>query len=486
MSGNFRKDLAEVLSTAWPLMLATGLFSITLFVDRLLLYRYSDAAASAALGAGTILWSINCLPMGICGYTSTFVSQYLGVHRPQRAMKVVWQGVLLSFLFGPLLLLIGVFAEPFFLSIGHEARLAKQEAQYLIWLIPGTWATIITSALIGMYSGSGRTMILLYTDVVVTIVNGCLDYVLIFGHFGFPELGVTGAAIASSIALILKLVILAWVAKSYFQNKRVLTLIGSSEEANPVRFVSKADAVSEAGVDKNALVFDWQLMKRLVRFGWPAGVSVVAEAWSFTIIMMLVGRLGEQAAAATTLALNVNLIAFIPLIGLGIAIGVLVGRYVVQENIAKAKRIVMSGLTIGIAYSLVFVVLYGGFPDVIMLIYSWDVAPERFDAMRPMLRPLLLFIASYCVFDAFQTVFVGALKGAGDTMFVLAGHLFAGSVAVVGGIIGAWVFKLDGLYYWWWVITLWVMLLAVIFTLRYLQGGWQNKRVIEPVVVDLS
>ena len=59
------------------MMLATGLFSITLFVDRLFLYRYSDAAAAAAMSSGTLFWSVTCLPVGICGYTNTFVSQYL-------------------------------------------------------------------------------------------------------------------------------------------------------------------------------------------------------------------------------------------------------------------------------------------------------------------------------------------------------------------------------------------------------------------------
>ena len=475
MIPNFRKDLAEVLTTAWPMMLATGLFSITLFVDRSLLYGYSDSAASAALGAGTILWSINCLPIGICGYTSTFVAQYLGAKRPERALQVVWQGVLLSLIFGPILLLIGLFAEPFFTWIGHAPHLAEQEAQYLVWLIPGTWATIVASALVGLFAGSGRTMILLYADLVVTVVNGLLDYVLIFGMFGFPSLGVRGAAIASSIALLLKLIILAVVASRDFRWRS--NLIREPSEAK-----TELTANSRSEV-RNLLKWDWPLMKRLVHYGWPAGVSVVAEAWSFTIIMMLVGRLGDQAAAATTLALNVNLIAFIPLVGLGTAVGVLVGKYLVQDQISKAKRMVRSGLLVGIAYSLVFVILYGGFPDWVMTIYALDSEPERFEAIRPVLRPLLLFIASYCVFDAFQTVFVGALKGAGDTRFVLGGHVFSGTLAVVSGITLNQ-FGWEGLYFWWSIITAWIVLLAVIFTLRYLHGGWQTKRVIEPPVVE--
>ena len=474
MIANLRKDLPEVLSTAWPLMLSTGLFSVTLFVDRWMLYGFSDSAAAAALGAGTILWSINCLPIGICGYTNTFVAQYLSANRPGRALQVVWQGVLLGLMCGPFLFALGLFSEPLFSLVGHERHLAEQEAEYFVWLIPGTWATIIASSLTGLFSGSGRSMILLYTDMVVTVVNGVLDYVLIFGVFGFPAMGVRGAALASSIALILKLVVLAWMASRDFRRKSGIM------HAN-----QDVETVEERGTRvRDLLKRDWPLMQRLVHFGWPAGVSVVAEAWCFTAIMVFVGRLGDQAAAATTLALNVNLLAFIPLVGLGTAIGVLVGKYLVQEQVEKAKRMVFSGLLIGIAYSLIFVILYGFFPEWVMTIYSFDSDPERFEKMRPVLKPLLLFIACYCVFDAFQMVFVGALKGAGDTRFVLGGHLFAGIATLIGGIAFSTWEGMGGLYYWWSVITVWVILLAVIFTLRYLQGGWQTKRVIEAQIVE--
>lgn len=474
MIANLRKDLPEVLSTAWPLMLSTGLFSVTLFVDRWMLYGFSDSAAAAALGAGTILWSINCLPIGICGYTNTFVAQYLSANRPSRALQVVWQGVLLGLMCGPFLFALGLFSEPLFSLVGHERHLAEQEAEYFVWLIPGTWATIIASSLTGLFSGSGRSMILLYTDMVVTVVNGFLDYVLIFGVFGFPAMGVRGAALASSIALILKLVVLAWMASRDFRRKSGIM------HAN-----QDVETVEERGTRvRDLLKRDWPLMQRLVHFGWPAGVSVVAEAWCFTAIMVFVGRLGDQAAAATTLALNVNLLAFIPLVGLGTAIGVLVGKYLVQEQVEKAKRMVFSGLLIGIAYSLIFVILYGFFPEWVMTIYSFDSDPERFEKMRPVLKPLLYFIAYYCVFDAFQMVFVGALKGAGDTRFVLGGHLFAGSATLIGGIFFSTLDGMGGLYYWWSVITVWVILLAVIFTLRYLQGGWQTKRVIEAQIVE--
>jgi MATE family multidrug resistance protein len=446
-------------------MLSTGLFSITLFVDRLFLFQYSDAAAAAAMSAGTLFWSVTCLPAGICGYTSTFVAQYLGVRRVDRAMHVVWQGCLLALALSPILVLLGLFSYRLFVAFGHSPELAKFEYEFFLGLVPGACATILSSALVGLFAGSGRPIVLLYCDAIATATNVVLDYGMIFGNLGFPRWGVAGAAIASSISLSLKCILLVIFAYWYLRNNRFGAWPIDSSVSNKLRDIFK---------------LDFPLMRRLIRFGWPAGVSVVAEAWSFAIIMMIVGNLGERPAAATTLALGVNVLAFIPLIGLGIAVGVLVGKYLVQSELATAQRVVQAALTIGVIYSGVFAVLYGLFPDQVMNVYAIGNDPVRFEAIKPELKPLLYFIAAYCVFDSFQVIFSGVLKGAGDTLFVLLGHAIAGFGTVGLAIVGQKLFGWDGLYYWWGVISVWVVVLAIIFTARYLHGGWKSKRVIEP------
>lgn len=470
------EDFWELTRTAWPLMLSTGLFSITLFVDRLFLYRYSDAAAAAAMSSGTLFWSVTCLPVGICGYTNTFVSQYLGVGRLDRALQVVWQGVLLALALVPLLFLLGWYSGDLFLLVGHEANLAKAEGDYFWCLVPGAAATVIAASLVGLFAGTEKTLVLLYCDAAATVVNAVLDWGLIFGNLGLPTLGVKGAAIASSISLCLKLFLLAWFARRYLTKGHFGPWPGLAASSA----AATATTVRLSSLILPFLRFEKPLMQRLVRFGWPAGVSTIAEAWSFTIIMILVAKLGEKPAAATTLALGVNVLAFIPLIGLGMAVGVVVGKYLVQNRVDTVQRMVRMGLSIGLIYSLFFVVLYGGFPDWAISVYAIGTDPQRFEEMKPLLRPLLFFIAGYCVFDAIQIVFAGVLKGAGDTLTVLGGHVVAGASTVGFGVLGWWLFGWDGLVYWWSVITVWVVLLSILFTLRYLHGGWKNKRVIEP------
>ena len=463
------QDCQELLHTAWPLMLSTGLFSITLFVDRLFLFQYSDAAAAAAMSAGTLFWSVTCLPAGICGYTSTFVAQYLGVRRVDRALNVVWQGSLLALGLVPILVILGLMSYRLFIAFGHSKELAQFEYEFFLGLVPGACATILSSALVGLFAGSGRPMVLLYCDALATLTNVVLDYAMIFGNLGFPKWGVAGAATASSISLCLKCLLLVLFAYWYFKTGR---------------FGAWPNSTSDTPKLGQLLRWDFPLMQRLIRFGWPAGVSVVAEAWSFAIIMMIVGNLGERPAAATTLALGVNVLAFIPLIGLGIAVGVLVGKYLVQSEIRIAQRVVQAALTIGILYSGVFAVLYGLFPEQVMSIYAIGNDPVRFASIKPDLKPLLYFIAGYCVFDSFQVIFSGVLKGAGDTHFVLLGHAMGGFGTVGLAILGQKLFGWDGLYYWWGVISVWVFVLAIIFTGRYLQGGWKTKRVIEPDLVS--
>ena len=442
------------------MMLSTGLFSLTLFVDRLFLFWYSNSSAAAAMSAGTVFWAMICVPCGLIGYTSTFVAQYVGAKRLDRGMRVVLQGLILAFAMGPLFLLAAIYIREFF-EFFHEAELISLETEYFRWLAPGAWAMVLSAAMNGLFAGVGRTRTLLFCDFVATLVNILFDWLLIFGMYGFPEMGISGAALASSISLFAKVALLAWFVIRFWKEQK------PSIEAN--EFTSRFAWLQ---------VWDQELMMRLIRYGWPAGIQLLAESLSFTIIMLFVGQIGTDAMAATTLALGVNLIAFVPINGLGMAVGILVGQYLTAGKLEVAKRCVWTGLGIAVIYSSFFLILYGGFPDESVWIYSLGTEPDRFAAMKPLLKPLLYFIAGYCVIDAMQIVFVSAIKGAGDTHFVFIASVVIGVVVVgLGKFLGDYFH--GGLYWWWGVITVWVMVMAVVFSARYFQGKWQKMRVIE-------
>lgn len=182
--------------------------------------------------------------------------------------------------------------------------------------------------------------------------------------------------------------------------------------------------------------------------------------------------------AATTLALGLNVLAFVPMIGLGVGVGVLVGQHLTEGRIDLARRTVTCALIGTLLYTSFFAIMLAWAPATMIGIYAWGTPPERFELVEPLLLPLLKIIAVYCILDGWQVVFVGAIKGAGDTWFVLAATSLVSLLAVVGGIMAEH-FWGASLLLWWYTIAGWVATMGLVFGTRYASGVWESKRVIE-------
>lgn len=434
-------------------MISAGFVSLTLFTDRTLLYWHSETSASAAMGAGALYWSIICFPMGLLGYLSTFVSQYRGAARYHRIGAAYQHAMAMAWCTVPILGCAILFSPTFFTLANHPATLASLEAKYLQVLLIGGIGVLFYSVQSGLLTGQGRTATVLAIDCVATIVNLALDFVLIFGFGPIPALGVLGAAIATAGSFWLKIPLARWAIS------RDSTLTGAY------------------GVfGKHPWEFD--ILRRLLMFGGPAGLQMLAEAGCFSVVMLQVGKLGELEMAATTLALGLNVLAFVPMIGLGIGVGVLVGQRITEGRIELARRTVTCAIGVTLAYTAIFAGLLGFAPELVVSIYGWGASKERFETMRPLLLPLLRIIAVYCILDGLQIVFVGAIKGAGDTWFVLFTTFLISASAVFLGILCQDLLG-PSLELWWYVIAAWVAGMVIAFAARYLSGKWETKRVIE-------
>ncbi len=442
-----------LIRLALPLMISAAFVSLTLFTDRTLLYWQSEAAASASMGAGTLYWSIICFPMGMLGYISTFVSQYRGAQRVQRIGAAYQHALAIAAMIVPVFLLGIAGAWQIFSLAGHGRELVALESAYFRILLLGGIGMLFYSVQSGLLTGQGRTRTVLAIDASATLLNLLLDAVLIFGWGAIPALGIHGAAIATTASFVLKVPIAAWV-------------IRNDQELCQKFLVGKPVA--------------WEpgMFRRLVTYGAPAGLQMLAEAGCFAVIMLQVGKLGELPMAATTLALGLNVLGFVPMIGLGIGVGVLVGQHLTEGRIDLARRTVWCAVAVSGVYTATFATLIGCFPELMMSVYSLGVDAERFDRMRPLLAPLLQIIAIYCILDGLQTVFVGAIKGAGDTWFVLVATATISLAAVTSGLVIE-AFWGSGLMLWWYVIAGWVTAMGAVFASRYLSGVWERKRVIE-------
>ncbi len=443
----------EVLVIAIPLILSTATWSIQHFVDRMFLTWYSPEAIAAAMPAGMLNFSLVSIFMGTAGYVTTFVAQYYGARQFHRIGPALWQGVYIS-LFGGLLILCAIpFAESFFSLVGHSPLVQQNEVAYFEILCLGGGAYAASYALSGFFSGRGKTWPVLWVNVATTVVNLVLDYALIFGHWGFPELGIRGAGIATVVAGVFSLLMFFALLCSGSNNDTFHTIKGWRLERD--------------------------LFVRLLRYGFPSGVQFFLEMAGFTAFVLLVGRLGIASLAATNIAFNINTLAFMPMIGCGIAISVLVGQYLGGDKPDRAQSVVYSGFHLTLVYMLSIASAYVLVPDVFVAPFALRADPGEFSEIYGYSIVLLRFVAVYSVFDTMNIIFCSAIKGAGDTRYVmLVTVILSVFLFIIPVYLVVVVFEL-GLMVAWVFATIYITLLGVVFYLRFLGGKWKTMRVIE-------
>ena len=206
---------------------------------------------------------------------------------------------------------------------------------------------------------------------------------------------------------------------------------------------------------------------------------MLVEVAGFTLFLLVVGNLGDAAMAATTLAFNFNTLAFVPMLGLGMALSTLVGQQLGDNNPNLASRATRTSLSMALGYMGAMALVYVLFPNVLLMGHAANTPPAVFAELRDTTVILLRFVAAYCLFDAMCVVFTGTLKGAGDTRFIMIVSLLLTPMPVAAAWAGIHFFHF-GLIWCWTVITLWICVSGVIYLLRFLQGRWRHMRVIEP------
>jgi MATE family multidrug resistance protein len=446
----------DVLQLALPLVLSSLSWTLLTFVDRMFLMWWSRDSLAASFPAALLWWALLCCPLGVCMYAGTFVSQYFGNGQVHRIGAVVWQGVWIGLFAAPLAMLPMLFADSIFALAGHGAQVRVEEVTYF-WIVSlSTPAMLVSNAFSCFYSGQGKTRVVMLVDMGSVLLNIILDYVWIFGHAGFPAAGIAGAAWATFVAVVAKVVVYgALLART--DNRRTF---GSLDWA-----------------------FDGPLFRRLLKFGGPAGMQMLLEVGGFTVFVFLVGSLGIKELAATNLAFNVSSLAFMPVFGLSTAVSILVGQQLGRNAPDLAARATWTCLWLATLYMAMVSAMYVGVPDLFLFGFFPGETTASNQEIRSIAVVLLRYVAAYNLFDALNMVFVSAIKGAGDTRFVFATSLIMAIILAVGTWAAVEYFG-AGLHGCWMLVTAWVWMLGVVYWLRFLRGPWRSMRVIDTAAAE--
>lgn len=441
----------QVLTIAIPMILSTGSWSLQNFIDRMFLSWYSPDALAASMPAGLLCFTFICLFIGIATIINTFVAQFFGARQLEKIGGIVWQGIYLSAFSAICIYPFYFLADKIFASFGHGDSIAALEAIYFKLCLLGGPLIVMCNAISSFYSGIGKTKIVMWVNILMTLINIALDYLLIFGYQSIPELGIAGAAIATVISAACGALIFLYL------------------------FLS---AKNETFGSRKAWRFDSPLFFQLLKYGFPNGLQMQLEVAAFTAFLMYVGRLGIVELSATNIAFNVNTLAFMPMIGMMIAVSTLVGQKLGENKPELAEQAVWSGFQLATLFFSFVGLLFILAPSLFIEPFGIKNDPIAFQEVSDMATKMLMFVAFYCLLDAGVFIFAGGLKGAGDTRFVaITTTLLSWLIMVLPTAIVVRYVE-DPIYWLWLLITLYTGALSFVFYLRFKGGSWKNMRVI--------
>ncbi len=442
----------ELFFLAMPMIASQASETVMLFVDRLFLSMFGKVTIAASMSGGLSFFVFVAFFAGIVGYTNALAAQYFGAGKHDRCVDTAVQGIYLSFAFVPLTLLLIPVVYRFFILVGHSPEQVELEYTYFRILMFGGIAVLVRNVLVGFFLGVGKSRVVMIANLVGMLVNIPINYVLIFGKFGFPQMGIRGAAIGTVAGsfTIVAILLFFFLRHEYYR--------GYADRAR--RWIFRRDVSA-----------------RLFRFGLPAGTELFLNVFAFNLFVQLMHSMGPDVAAAVTITFNYDMVAFVPMLGLGIAVTSLVGRQMGAGNPEGAKKATYLALRVGYTYAFIMMLLFVFGADALVRVFSKGLGSGD-TALISLARSMLRLAALYTLADITQLIFSGALRGAGDTRFIMFLSVGVHWLLAVGAFILIRVVKAPPLSVWIFFICF-VFLLGLSIFARFRSGKWMDIKVIE-------
>ena len=439
------------------MMASTACDTVMTFTDRLFLSKLGSAQMNAALCGGLMSFLMMTFFLGLIGYSTALIAQFLGSGQKQKCSIVVTQTVVVALVAYPIILLAAPLARSTFRASGIAQEQLVPQTLFFNILVCAAFVGLLRSAFGCFFSGIGRTRVVMVASVVAMIVNVGVNYVLVLGNFGVHSLGIRGSAYGTITGSVCGLLIL--VIAYFFGNTR-----------------------HEFGV-KDSLKLDLDVMRKLLKFGYPAGLEFFLNLAAFTGVVTLFDSQGQIVATAASVTLNWDMVAFIPLLGIEIAVTSLVGRYMGARQPDNAHKVAMSSIRLGSIYSAVMFILFVTIPYSLINVFRPEVNDAVFSQSLPLTLFMVRLVAVYVFAEGVMIAFTGALRGAGDTFWAMsisvALHwLLVAILLVLFKVVHASAGTA------WVVLVAWILLFAFVFYLRYRSGKWREIRMVHDVAEE--
>ena len=447
---------ARALARLGAPMAATQFFIMAMgFMDTAMAGHYASAHLAGVAVGGNVLWPVYLLFAGCTMSVTPIAAQLAGGGRIGHVGAVVRQALVIGVVASVLGVLVLLNAAPLFAWFGIDAEATDVAYRYLrataLGLPPGICYIVLRHA----SEGVGRTVGPMVIAGLALLLNAGLNYALIYGRFGAPELGGEGCGWATAAVMWFELGAILILSRARYFRETGLWRRGATPGARPG--------------------LDFQEIGRILRIGVPIGLTSFVGMALFAIIGFLVGSLGVVPLAAHSIATHINWATFVAPMALGAAAGIRIGFYVGAGDYPGAARVGRVAFVIALCYALTVSVALVLFRYEVVAVYSRD------GAVTGLVAALILVIAVYQVFDDAQATMAGALRGYKDTRAPLVYSLLGywGLALPLGCALGFgwWPFPELGVYGFWIALSLGLAAVSTAVGLRFYHTSRKPERI---------
>jgi len=388
----YTKEFSYNLKLAFPVILGMLGHTFVAFADNVMVGQLGTTELAAVSLGNSFVFVAMSLGVGFSTAITPLVAEADGAQDVNAGRSAFKHGLMLCTLFGLILFAILFFAKPLMYAMDQPVDVVDMAMPYLDLVAFSLVPLVIFQAMKQFSDGLSQTKYPMYATVVANVVNIGLNYLLIYGKFGFPELGIIGAAIGTLISRFAMVVYLWW-------------LLYSNKKIKPYLVNFKWRTIEKA------------MVKKVVSLGLPSSLQMFFEAAIFTSAVWLSGVLGTNPQAANQIALNLSSMTYMVGVGLSVAAMIRVGNQKGLKSYKELRRIAISVFCLTFIIEVVFALCLIVFRHWLPTVYldQNDITNLADNNEVIMIASQLLFIAAvFQISDGLQIAFLGALRGLQD------------------------------------------------------------------------
>ncbi len=389
---DYTKEFRYNLKLAMPVMAGMIGHTLVQFADNVMVGQLGTAELAAVSLGNSFIFIAMSLGIGFSTAITPLVAEADGEGVPEKGKQAFKHGLVMCSLIGLVLFAGVMLAKPLMYSVDQPMEVVELAIPYLDLVALSLIPLVIFQAMKQFSDGLSETRYPMYATIAANVINIVLNYLLIFGKWGFPQLGIVGAAIGTLVSRILMVILLWW----FFRHKERFHVY--------VRHM-------------NFRIIQRESIKKIIALGTPSALQMFFEVAIFTAAIWISGILGKNPQAANQIALNLASMTFMVAIGLSVASMIRVGNQKGLRNYTELRRIAFSIFLLALLFEILFAIGFFVFREQLPWIYlDQENLTDYANAVEvaSIASQLLLVAALFQISDGVQVVVLGALRGLQD------------------------------------------------------------------------